>query len=270
MDAESGRRPSELIVHALGRVPCDTTGSGCLTNGVHLISSSARAPVSGYSNSRITWSTARLSPGLARTARDPAVALGAQHVFHLHRLDNRERLAGLDLLSGRHVDRRQQAGHRRQQQARGVRCFLLGHQRQELGGAARQHLRAARHAAMRQPESGARQPFDLHRDRMLLDASPAARLGPVATRLWRDGFLLRSRRGSRRLPGGPRPDMACRRAGRCTLGTISSRCSGELAVDASLALADAAVRQGSGEQDHPVGLGKAGRRRQTRRGIHRR
>ena len=71
----------------------------------------------------MTWSTARLSPGFARIRR-PAVALGAEHVFHLHRLDGRQRLARLDLLALRHGERGQQSRHRRQQQPRvSAACF---------------------------------------------------------------------------------------------------------------------------------------------------
>src|SRR3954447_1888880 len=44
-----------------------------------------------------------------------AVALGAQHVFHLHRLDDAERLAGLDLLALDNVDRFHETGHRAEQ-----------------------------------------------------------------------------------------------------------------------------------------------------------
>jgi len=37
--------------------------------------------------------------GICVDARDAAVTLGTQHVLHLHRFDNRERLAGLHLLA---------------------------------------------------------------------------------------------------------------------------------------------------------------------------
>ena len=60
----------------------------------------------------ITASTARLSPGLTLIAFTDGVALGAQHVLHLHRLDHGERLAGLDLLALLDLDRANQARHR--------------------------------------------------------------------------------------------------------------------------------------------------------------
>ena len=46
----------------------------------------------------ITASTAKLSPVLGVDLLHGAVALGAQHVLHLHRLDHGQRLADLDLL----------------------------------------------------------------------------------------------------------------------------------------------------------------------------
>src|SRR5581483_2040300 len=49
-----------------------------------------------------------------------AVALGAQHVLHLHGFDHRERLAGLDLLPFDHRDRDHQPRHRTQQLLAGV------------------------------------------------------------------------------------------------------------------------------------------------------
>ena len=58
----------------------------------------------------ITASTARLSPGLTLIVFTDAVALGAQHVFHLHRLDHGERLAGLDLLAFGDRDRTTRPG----------------------------------------------------------------------------------------------------------------------------------------------------------------
>jgi DJ-1/PfpI family len=45
-------------------------------------------------------------------APDPPVALGSQHIFHLHCLDDGERFSGLDLLARRDIDCRKQAGHR--------------------------------------------------------------------------------------------------------------------------------------------------------------
>src|SRR5205085_4182517 len=93
--------------------------------------------------------------------RDAAVAFGAQHILHLHRFDDGERLAGFHLLALLDDDRRKQARHRRQQQARGVRRLLLRHQRKQLGTPRRQHLGAAYDAAMHQPECRARQTIDL-------------------------------------------------------------------------------------------------------------
>ena len=60
----------------------------------------------------ITASTARLSPGLALIFFTVPSMLGAQHVFHLHGLDHRERLAGLDLLPFLHRDRNHEPRHR--------------------------------------------------------------------------------------------------------------------------------------------------------------
>src|SRR5215469_9802231 len=57
-------------------------------------------------------------------ARDTAVALGTQHVLHLHRLDDGQRLAGFDLLAGRDRDRDQESRHRRQQMTRLLRGRL--------------------------------------------------------------------------------------------------------------------------------------------------
>ena len=110
-----------------------------------------------------TWSTARLSPGLARMLGDAAVALGAQHVLHLHRLDDRQRLAGLDLLAL--VDGERRRAGPASATAASARCrpaCFTGISGEQLGGARRQHLGAAHHAAMRQAGSRARQPLDLH------------------------------------------------------------------------------------------------------------
>jgi hypothetical protein len=60
----------------------------------------------------ITASTATLSPWLDADLLDGAVALGAQDVLHLHRLDDGQRLAGLDLLPFGDGERNDEAGHR--------------------------------------------------------------------------------------------------------------------------------------------------------------
>src|SRR5579863_3817599 len=59
---------------------------------------------------------------------DAAVALGAQDVLHLHRLDHGERLAGLDFLTRRDRDRDDQAGHRRAHRLAAVGELLHRHQ----------------------------------------------------------------------------------------------------------------------------------------------
>src|SRR5712691_6276136 len=49
-----------------------------------------------------------------------AVALGAQHVLHLHRLDHGERLARLDLLAFGDRDGEDETGHRATQRLAGI------------------------------------------------------------------------------------------------------------------------------------------------------
>ena len=92
-----------------------------------------------HSNSRITSSTARLSPGAGADLRHPRPPLGAEHVLHLHRLDHGERLAVEDLVALGHVDAHHQPRHRAEQELRGVGRRLRRHQRRELGLPRRQH-----------------------------------------------------------------------------------------------------------------------------------
>ena len=115
------------------------------------------------SNSRMTSSTATLSPALRDQPRDDAVVRGDDDVLHLHRLDHRQPLAGAHRLPGRDRDVDQQARHRRQQEARQIGRRLEGHQRVQLGGArrrgrgARPGCRCGRRAARgRRARSGRR------------------------------------------------------------------------------------------------------------------
>src|SRR5258707_6684409 len=66
---------------------------------------------------------------------DLAVALGAQHVLHLHRLHGGERLAGLDLLALGDGEADKQPRHRREQEAREIWRLLHWHMGEEGGGA---------------------------------------------------------------------------------------------------------------------------------------
>src|ERR1700722_20396097 len=59
---------------------------------------------------------------------DGAVAFGAQHVLHLHRLDDRQRLARLDVLPHRDGDRDDKARHRADEFLAGVGRDLDGHE----------------------------------------------------------------------------------------------------------------------------------------------
>ena len=68
----------------------------------------------------------------APLAREP-VALGVQHVLHLHGLDDAERLARLDILPDRDVDRLHQPRHRAQKLLARIRLQPLRHQGGELG-----------------------------------------------------------------------------------------------------------------------------------------
>jgi hypothetical protein len=70
---------------------------------------------------------------------DLAVLLGLEDVFHLHRFDDRQLLAGLHFLTDLDRHFAQQARHRRQQELGEVGRQLLGHQRQQFGGAGAHH-----------------------------------------------------------------------------------------------------------------------------------
>ena len=59
--------------------------------------------------------------------------LGAQDILHLHRLDDRERLAGLDLVAFADVERGQQARHRADQISGKVGRDLLDHVARQQG-----------------------------------------------------------------------------------------------------------------------------------------
>ncbi len=61
-------------------------------------------------------------------ALDHPVAIGAQHVLHLHGLDHGERFAGLDLLPFTHGNGDDQAGHRAAHRLAGIDDLLRGHQ----------------------------------------------------------------------------------------------------------------------------------------------
>src|SRR5690348_14232585 len=86
---------------------------------------------------------------LGGDARNPAVALGAQYVLHLHRLDDGQRLARFDVLTGFDGNRHQKTRHRRQQVARLLRRRLGFQTAQEGCGVARHDHRFERRAATR-------------------------------------------------------------------------------------------------------------------------
>ena len=78
-----------------------------------------------HSNSMITSSTARLSPGPAFTlATTPFFS--ARRMLHLHRLDRAQRLAFLHFLAHFDIDLHDQAGHRTEQHFRRIRQQLFG------------------------------------------------------------------------------------------------------------------------------------------------
>ena len=107
----------------------------------------------GYSNSRITWSTARLSLGW-HGCELRAVAFGAEHFSIFIASTIASGSPALTSCPCLDKDRRNQARHRRQQQAGGVRCLLLRHQREQFGGpASAAPGRGAVDAAVHQPES---------------------------------------------------------------------------------------------------------------------
>ena len=66
---------------------------------------------------------------------DDPVAVGAQHVLHLHGFDHRQFLAGLDRLARLDGHRDQESGHGRQQIFERVVRLLRRHERMEFGGA---------------------------------------------------------------------------------------------------------------------------------------
>ncbi len=135
--------------------------------------------------------------------------------------------------------------------------LLLRHQREQFGGPRRQHLGAADDAAVHQPECCARQTFDLHRRGVLLDASMQQRLAglPIGRR---DAALTLDFDpvGAAFCPHGNRISAAVEQNS-IVLGNIDTR-PGELAVDRSLALAQAAAGQGRRLQDHTIRFDKPG------------
>src|ERR1700730_4491781 len=113
---------------------------------------------------------------------DGAVAFGAQHVLHFHRLYDRPRLARLDLLPHRDGDRDDKARHRADEFLAGVGRDLDGHEPGSGGFAFRIDEGLGLDAAMEQTEAiedGAH----LHGDRRAVDGALPHRLP--------------------RLPGGP-------------------------------------------------------------------
>src|SRR5262245_1247198 len=109
---------------------------------------------------------ARLGPD---RLHDP-LALGAQHVFHFHRLDDAERIARLDLLAHHDMDGLDQARHRTDQQLGGVRCQLRGHQIGELSLQRGINVGLGAHAAVGKVVAVEEAP-NLHRDRAPLDGA---------------------------------------------------------------------------------------------------
>ena len=67
------------------------------------------------------------------------LALGAEHVFHLHRFDDGQILARLHVFARRDDDLRQQPGHRGEQEFRRVGRRFLRHAGQQFGGPGREH-----------------------------------------------------------------------------------------------------------------------------------
>ena len=160
-----GRRRSRRVLHPpegqrgntpLRRGRADRAGAGAARRdrGLCVVAVSSEAPwadvqqgigppdcgfAPGYLNSRIGWSTARRVARRGAHFLDHAVGFRTQHVFHFHRFDHRELLAGLHLLPGLHREFGEEPGHRRQQEARQIRLGLVRHQRQQVRRPRRQH-----------------------------------------------------------------------------------------------------------------------------------
>src|ERR1700722_19999344 len=109
------------------------------------------------------------------------VALGEQHVLHLHRLDHAQRFARFDLLPLTHRDRLDEAGHRAEQRAGGIAGLVLEHQRRERSLALGEYPRFDDDAGMGEREA-VEDRAHLRRDGLFVDFAAPDRL---AGRPWR-------------------------------------------------------------------------------------
>ena len=124
------------------------------------------------------------------------IALGTQHVFHLHRLDDRERLPDFDVLTFGHLDRLDQTRHRTQQLLAGVRRHLDRHQmrgpRLAFGVDKRLHL----DPVMGEQETiGERAHLD--RDRLAIDGAEPHRFARAPRTHQNLNWALRAVRGDK-------------------------------------------------------------------------
>ena len=112
------RRDRHVMLLRIGEHAGERAGDhGLVVHGVSSARCSLAAAAPALSTTR-TWRVATWSPGLTKIFADRAVALGADLVLHLHRLEHDDALAAADAIArlGEHRDDR--AVHRRHQPSR--------------------------------------------------------------------------------------------------------------------------------------------------------
>src|SRR6478752_520886 len=119
-----------------------------------------------------------------------AVDFRAQHVLHLHRLDNRHGLAGLDLLAFFHGDRNNETRHRTKDQFPGIADLLLRHQPRITRLAFSIDIGSAFNAPIAQRKTVRNGPH-LHRNRAIIDRAAPDHIAwlPIGMELRTGGFV---------------------------------------------------------------------------------
>src|SRR4051812_18472732 len=111
-----------------------------------------------------------------------SVAFGPQHVFHLHGLNDSERLAGLDLLSLHDRDGKDETGHRATHGLGAVSKLLCGHAPGDRGLGFSVNAGLDLHAEIGKLKAVKRWP-QLHRDRMSIESAGPQRITRLPLRL---------------------------------------------------------------------------------------
>ena len=207
----------------------------------------------------ITASTASVSPFLGEDRLHRGVALGAQHILHLHRFDDAQRLAGLHFLTDLDGDRLDEARHRAEQRRRPSAPLAQPSARQAPPRDA--YRREPRPRCRRRRSQTVEDRAHLHRDSARRRSLPRQAARPAASRIQpRPRGRRRTRSTTPRPPGVDLDSMRLLPIVTTRCARIAPRELAHLPGDLALALIESwsIMRRGNGERRSVSPCGASG------------